>query len=156
MKRNVFVRWVIALISPLLLTGCLWGATLDVDDAVTRDMRSAGKVLAETKTEAVFDSTTVVTRIVIADVGSSNAESALLEATRRLQARGWKVSDRRPAQWVEMTANGWPDIQISIFSPSFFVSSGKPEPQVEKALQTARGKDASENFVILDAHRIDG
>ncbi|MET7461810.1 hypothetical protein [Nonomuraea sp. NPDC005501] len=154
---NVVIRTVVALSFALLISGCSGEAEpLEVDTHVLGDMRSVGRVLAETETEAISDGSSVITRLIIVDVDGSGVESELAAASARLQGQGWKVADERPSQWIEMHSNEWRKTRITIFSSGFFQSSGRYESSVERALRSARSEHGSDGFLVLDAHRTDG
>ncbi|MEU7859857.1 hypothetical protein [Nonomuraea sp. NPDC049141] len=129
-RWNGGVRSVLTLIllsSCLLLSGC--GSTrFQVDSRVLDDVRSIGKVVAETTSEGDAGGDIEVTNTQVVHVATTKKGNALDEAVKILARRGWNISaDNRPTL-VGLDSANQPHayLAISPFDAAYF----EDDPQV--------------------------
>ncbi|MEV4161461.1 hypothetical protein [Nonomuraea dietziae] len=122
-----------------------------VEQGAVSDVRAAGKVLAESKIETIWDGTTTVTDVLIVDVGGSNIAAAMTTVVDRLQKSGWKVLNRGSS--VQMASAKWTNTVLDIEGINTYVYDELEAPRTGK-IADARARVGAHVPLILELHPV--
>ncbi|MBB2744708.1 UNVERIFIED_ORG: hypothetical protein FHR35_004557 [Microbispora rosea subsp. rosea] len=152
-----------ALVSALiinLISGChseFFPGTSRAPTGVVVDMRSTGKLVAQTTAEWYWDGLTEIMDVLVIDTGATDTTDALASATHTLKKRGWRLNDAFPSPSVLMKSDKWREVEVSVEPLSSYdppSSDGlneeldKRNEQLFRALNMAAG---AENLVVLQS-----
>ncbi|MFI6509845.1 hypothetical protein ACIBCT_19760 [Streptosporangium sp. NPDC050855] len=143
----------VVLCALLFLSGCrseLFPREERVDPGVVRDVRSIVKVLAETKDEVTWDGLTLVSEVLVIDVGSADSRQALSRASGLLQEHGWSIIDQQLPESVTMESSQREYVRLSLHGMEFVESVGPMDPHEERVLKDARTRGGSKALLFLE------
>jgi hypothetical protein len=142
----------ITLCATLAVSGCgLLHKTLEVDSAAVAEVRTIGKVVAQTKIEDTWKSTTQLDEFLLMDLGAVDYDAAHDKARDQLERLGWQST--HTIDWTRMISTKWKHTVLKIDSFKRYESYGRPlEPQTEKALMAEPNR--TNTYVILTLTRI--
>ncbi|GIH65394.1 hypothetical protein [Microbispora siamensis] len=95
-------------ISALMISSCgFWQTTTRVDPDLVAEMRTLGRVVADTTSEWYWEGEHDISAILVVDVGATDAGRALDQVVERLRSHGWKPSTSSVG-FVSMESSRWP------------------------------------------------
>ncbi|MET9066098.1 hypothetical protein [Streptosporangium sandarakinum] len=114
---------ILATVLSVLISGCMVSSSpLRVPPPALDNVRSIGKVWAETSTENEKDGRRQIENLLIIDVGAASKREALDKASALLVARKWTVSAENRPTIVSMKCTKWKDVTLVLrpFHPAYF------------------------------------
>lgn len=142
---------VVGLVALLLLAGC-GSQTFRVAPEVVDEVRSIGKVVAETRDGIGWDEIEVVDEILVFDVGATSEEEALSKASDLLQRKGWGVTSKSLGR-VEMESPKWSDNRLTYTPVNMYDFGDQPIPRVARAIRDVGAR--SEALIVVEIYRTD-
>ncbi|MFI6485256.1 hypothetical protein ACIBH1_45610 [Nonomuraea sp. NPDC050663] len=126
-------RWIGVALAMVLVSACsgLWTSTARVDPGLVAELRTLGRVVAETTDEWYYDGEHDISVVLILDGGSAEGD-AFGQVVEALERRGWK--DSGPTGFVSMESAHRPEtIYVEPFSSAMKPSSDGFNPKLDSA-----------------------
>jgi hypothetical protein len=140
----------------LAISACgLWQSTARVDPGLVAEMRTLGRVVANTTSEWYYDGDHDIFAILVIDVGATDADRALDQVVERLELHGWKTSTSS-RHFVSMESRQWPArIFVEPLPSSGDPSSDGLNPELDasnaKLFDGLRQQKGAGGYVVLTA-----
>jgi hypothetical protein len=143
-------------VSGLMIAACgLWQTTRRVDPGLVAEMRTLGRVVAETTSEWYCDGVDDISAILVVDVGATDADRGLDQVVKGLELHGWKTLTSS-LDLVSTESSPWP---TRVFVKPL-LSSGDPSsdglnPELDasnaKLFNGLRQQKGAGGYVVLTA-----
>ncbi|WP_204060248.1 hypothetical protein [Microbispora corallina] len=158
-KEHALSRWTTSGLIVVLLaaSACseLFPTTIRVDEGAISEVRTIGKVLAESETESTWDGVTSISKVLAIDIGDQGHADATTGAYKLLQKHGWLLSIDKHPQSIYMESHKWGHVGLMIKSVGYFDSHGGIDPDEDELVKDAFAKSNSNNMVVLEIEHTD-
>lgn len=113
---GILVRPILICLCTLILaSGCgsLFVTTIRVEEDAVDEVRSIGRIVAETTQDPIYRDTVQIDNILILDVGAPSFKRGVSIAESRLEKHGWEVDSKIPA-FTDMKSTRWKDTSLTV------------------------------------------
>ncbi|MEU6790306.1 hypothetical protein ABZ907_01290 [Nonomuraea wenchangensis] len=146
--RAVVRVTVMALCVLMLAAGCgsLFLHTVRAEAEAVDEVRSIGRVVAQTTEDPQYRDTIQIDDILMLDMNATTFDTATDEACRLLERRGWVLTDKVPSHHLRMASTRWEDTSLTIYP---FDQANSPNSLQQRVAEAVNIAPMARNKYIL-------
>jgi hypothetical protein len=127
---------------------------LRLDAGVVRELRGAGKILAEVEWDDTWGDVNIFGRILIVDGGEPDINAAVAGVTARLEELDWRVKSRYADQ-IFMESARWENVILGVERADTFSFDELKEGRVGLAIQSSTKRSENGTPVVMHVRPVD-
>lgn len=127
---------------------------LRLDAGVVRELRGAGKILAEVEWDDTWGDVNIFGRILIVDGGEPDINTAVADVTARLEELDWKVVSRHANQ-IFLESGSWENVILGVERADTFSFDESREGRVGLTIQSATKRSKNGTPVVMHVRPVE-